>query len=102
MKKKYARANDGPFMNRTLCKAVMMRSRLKNKFNKYQTAQNWEAFRRQRNLCVKLFKTEKRNFYKNLDISQITDNKMFWKTVKPFLSDKNKANSKITLIEEEN
>ena len=73
MKKKYARANDGPFMNRALRKAVMLRTRLKNKYNKSRTVQNWEAFRKQRNLCVKLFRTEKRNFYKNLDISQITE-----------------------------
>ena len=79
----------------------MLRTRLKNKYNKSRTVQNWEAFRKQRNSCVKLFRTEKRNFYKNLDISQITDNKKFWNTVKPFISNKNKAKAKITLIEDE-
>ena len=101
MKKKYARANDGPFMNRTLRKATMLRSRLKNRYNKSPTAEHWEAFRKQRNLCVKLFRTEKRNFYKKLNISDITDNKKFWKTVKPVLSDKGRSSSKITLIEDE-
>ena len=48
MKKKYARANDGPFMNRVLRKAIMLRSRLKNRYDKNSTAQHWEAFRRQR------------------------------------------------------
>ena len=57
------------------------------------------SFRRQRNLCVKLFRREKRNFYKNLNISDITDNKKFWKTVKPVLSDKGQSSSKIILIE---
>ena len=99
MKKKYARANDGPFMNRVLRKATMLRSRLKNRYNKSSTAENWEAFRRQRNLCVKLFRNEKKNFYKNLNISDITDNKKFWRTVRPVLSDKGRSNSKITLIE---
>ena len=75
MKKKYARANDGPFMNRALRKATMQRSRLKNRYNKSPTVEHWEAFRKQRNLCVKLFRTEKRNFYKKLNISDITDNK---------------------------
>ena len=99
MKKKYARANDGPFMNRVLRKATMLRSRLKNRYDESRTAEHWEAFRRQRNLCVKLFRKEKRNFYKNLNISDVTDNKKFWKTVKPILSDKGRSNSKITLIE---
>ena len=101
MKKKYARANDGPFMNRALRKATMLRSRLKNRYNKSPTVEHWEAFRKQRNLCVKLFRTEKRNFYKKLNISDITDNKKFWKTVKPVLSDKGRSNSKINLIEDE-
>ena len=34
LKKKYLRANDGPFMTRELRKAIMKRSRLKNIFNK--------------------------------------------------------------------
>ena len=79
MKKKYARANDGPFMNRALRKATILRPRLKNRYDKSPTVENWEAFREQRNLCVKLFRTEKRNFYKRLNVSDITDNKKFWK-----------------------
>ena len=62
MKKKYARANDGPFMNRVLRKAIMLRSRLKNRYNKNSTAEHWEVFRRQRNLCVKSFRKEKEIF----------------------------------------
>ena len=40
MKKKYARAHDGPFMNRTLRKATMLRSRLRNRYNKSRTAEH--------------------------------------------------------------
>ena len=36
-----------------------------------------------------------------MNISDITDNKKFWKTVKPVLSDKGRSSSKITLIEDE-
>ena len=34
IKCKYLRANDGPFMNKELRKAVMFRSRLKNNYNR--------------------------------------------------------------------
>ena len=34
LKKKYLRANDGPFMTRELRKAIMKCSNMKNKFNK--------------------------------------------------------------------
>ena len=100
MKKRYIRANDSPFMNRTLHKAFMLRTRLKNKYNKNRTAENWDAFRRQRNLCVKMTREAKRDFYNQIDISAVTDNKKFWKTVKPFISDKSSSKSRITLVEE--
>ena len=100
MKKRYIRANDTLFMNRTLCKAFMLRTRLKNRCNKKRTADNWDAFRRQHNFCVKLSLKVKRDFYNQLDISEVTDNKRLWKTVKPFISDKSSSKSRITLIEE--
>ena len=31
---------------------------------------------------------EKRNYFYNLNLNKITDNKTFWKTVKSFLSNK--------------
>ena len=42
---------------------------------------------------------KKKNFFSNTNTCDITDNKTFWKTVKPFLTDKIKIKSKITLIE---
>ena len=77
------------------------RSRLRNRYNKDQTVENWNKFRKHRNSCVKLFRREKRNYYNNLDISLVTDNKKFWKTVKPFFSDKSQSKNKIVLIEDE-
>ena len=101
VKKKYVGANDIPFMTRALRKAVMLRSRLRNRYNKNQTVENWNKFRKQRNSCVELFRKEKRNYYSNLDISLITDNKKIWKPVTPFFSDKLLSKSKIVLIENE-
>ena len=100
-KKKYVRANDKLFMTRALRKAVMLRSRLRNRYNKNQTIENWNEFRKHRNSCVKLFRREKGNYYNNLDISLVTDNKKFWKTVKPLFSDKLQSKNKIVLIEDE-
>ena len=101
IKKKYVRANDKPFMTTALRKAVMLRSRLRNRYNKNQTIENWNEFRKHRNSCVKLFRREKRIYYNNLDISLVTDNKKFWKTVKPLFSDKLQSKNKIVLIEDE-
>ena len=102
IKKKYLRANDQPFVNKTLRKAIMTRSRFKNKYTNYPTPLNEKAYKKQRNLCVKLLKKAKREYYSNLDIKQITDNKKFWKNIKPFFSEKQKKLSKIILVENNN
>ena len=101
IKKNYVRANDKPFMTRALRKATMLRSRLHNKYNEERTAESWNNFRKQRNYCVKLFQKEKRNYYNSLDISLVTDNKKFWKTVKPFFSDRSQSQNKIVLTDGE-
>ena len=45
MKHKYIRANQAPFMNKTLNKSVMNRSRLKNRYLKNRTPENWLAYK---------------------------------------------------------
>ena len=42
----------------------------------------------------------KKKHYANLNHKDIADNKQFWRTVKPLLSDKSKSNEKITLVED--
>ena len=88
-------------MNKTLQKAVMNRSRLRNRFLKNKTDENKIAYTKQRNFCVSLFRKEKKKYYYNLNPKKIADNKKFWKTVKPFLSEKGCIKEKITLIENE-
>ena len=58
MKKRYIRANQGIFKNKTLQKAVMTRSRLHYKYLKNKT--NKTAYKKQRNYCVSLFRKEKK------------------------------------------
>ncbi len=99
MKKKSVRANDGPFMTKALRKAIMKRSCLRNRFNKNRTDDNKKAFKKQRNLCVKLLREAKRDYYANIDLKSLNDNRKFWKTVKPLFSDKIKTSSSVTLLE---
>ena len=37
-----------------------------------------------------------------MNIKQVSDNKLFWKSVRPFFNDKGSDSSKITLVEENN
>ena len=50
---------------------------------------------------MSLVRKSKKLYYSNLDEKNVTDNKTFWKTIKPFLSDKIVSREKITLIEED-
>ena len=100
LKKKYVRANDGPFMTKALRKSIMLRTQLRNKYNKERSQSNLNTFRKQRNKCVKLLRKAKFEYYKNLNLKDISDNRKFWKTVKPIFSDKVQMNSSITLNED--
>ena len=43
----------------------------------------------------------KNDYYVNLNVKDIVDNKQFCRTVKPLLSDKTKSNDNITLVKDE-
>ena len=99
IKQGYVRANQAPFINKTINKEIMKRSRLRNKFLNTKSDIDRKAYNKQRNLCVSLIRREKKNFFNNISTRDITDNKTFWKTVKPLFTDKIQTKSKITLIE---
>ena len=82
----------------------MKRSELASKYYKTTNSKNYNNYKKQRNFCSKLYKKERGKFYNNLNINYITDNKKFWKTLKPLLSDKGTCgSSKINMaVDEEN
>ena len=98
-KKKVLRANQKPYVTKRMRKAIMLRSQLENKFFSEGTDMYWNALKKQRNYCTRLYKRERKKYYSNLDIKNITDNKKFWKTVKPLFGDKGGMGEKIVLVE---
>ena len=87
-------------MEKELNQVIMVRSKLRNKFLKLKTEENRLAYAKQRNYCVKLLKQKKRQYFENLNLSSITDNKLFWKTVSPLFTEKNGFNNnKIAIVE---
>ena len=98
IKNKYLRANDSPFITKDLRKLIMNRSRFKNVYIKNKTAENWENYRKLRNECVKMTKKAKKEYFNNINIKSLNDNKRFWKIIKPNFTNKNKT-QKIILVE---
>ena len=90
LKNKSVPANDGPSMTKALRKAIMLRTRLRNMYNKCKTQEKWNAFKKQRNKCTKILRKAKVDYYEDLDLEDISDNRKFWKTVKPLFQIKSK------------
>ena len=64
---------------------------------KCRSNKDWEACKKEQNLCFSLLRLNKEDYFGTLDIKSVTDNKMFWKTVVPLFSIKSKASNKKTL-----
>ena len=99
LKKKSVRANDGPFMTKALRKAIVGKTGLRNVYNKWTTLENWNAFKKQRNRCVKTLRKVKVDYCGNLQLKDISDNINFWRKLKPLFSDKIQIPGSITLID---
>ena len=99
IKKKILRFNHNHFMSKALRKAIMVRSKLKNKYNKNRTGENSDSYKKQRSFCVNLLRKTNKDYFSDLNIKNITDNKAFWKTIKPYFSNKGLNSSSLILSE---
>ena len=75
-------------MTRELRKAIMNRSKLRNKLLKTKNEESRRRFNRQRNLSVRLLRKTKRCFFGKLEHKLVSDDRKFWKTVDPLFSEK--------------
>ena len=97
IKQKHTRGNQSPFMNKDIHKAIMTRTRLRNRFLKEPTQMNRLAYKKQRNYCVSLMRQSKKQYYGSLNVNHLTDNKNFWRVVKPNFSNKILGTNRVIL-----
>ena len=89
-------------MTKSLRKAIMHRSKLKNIYNKTIKAnEDLDNYKKQRNFCVNLFRDTKKDYLQKLNIKNLADNKKFWKIIKPFFFNKGLNSNKLILREKE-
>ena len=86
-------------MNKTLPKAITLRTKMKNIFLKYRSEENKDNYRKERNICVQLLRKSKRDYSGSLNERNNCGNKAFWKVVQPFVSNEVISNENITLFE---
>ena len=101
LKKKVLRANNAPYITKKLRKAIMKRSQLEKIYLKNLTDKTLKLYKKQKNYVSRFYKKERKIFFDNLNPSIVTDNKAFWKNVKPLFSNKGNYGSKIKLVEKE-
>ena len=93
------RSNEVTYITKDSRKAIADRSRPDTRYYRLKTNSSKEAYEKQRNYCSCQYKRERKKFYEGLHHNKISDNKLFWKTMKPFFSEKGSRENNITLIE---
>ena len=73
IKKNILRYNNNSYMTKTPRKAIMFRSKLKNKHNKKRLTENWDNYKRSRNLL----RNTKKNYFSNLNLKNISYKRNF-------------------------
>ena len=76
-------------MTKDLSKNIMKILRLRSKYLKNNDEENRKLYTKKRNYCVSLLRKTKKAYNENVD-KKVSDNKLFWKTAKPSLSENGK------------
>ena len=74
LKKKILRHNNNAFMTKELQKEIMLRSKLKYKFNKERNHINWCNYKHQRNHCLSILRKTKKKYFNSLNM-KVSDNR---------------------------
>ena len=83
-------------MNKSLSRARMKRTLIRNYYLKKCSGQNRLSYVKQLNYCVSHLRKTKEDYYANLNVKDIVEN-----SIKRLFSDKTKSNEKITLVKDE-
>ena len=104
LKSKQVRGNHTPFMNKRLSKVIMNKSRLRNKYLKWPSRENFPAYKKVKNKFNTITrKTKKRYFEYVAKNKNFATSKAFWNTVRPFITNKSTiSDENIKIKAEEN
>ena len=77
LKQRTTRGNNKQHCNKDLRKAMMTKSKLKKKANKSGKTEDFEKYKKQRNLVVKMNRKAKFDFYRSIEPRSIDNEKKF-------------------------
>ena len=88
-------------MTKTLRKAIVIRSRLQNRFNKTRSVENWTLYKTQMKFCTKLVSKTKKDYFSKVNPKFVSNNENFWRNIRPYFSDKGNFSNKIMISEKD-
>ena len=75
VKVKVIRFNNNTLMTKYLRKAIMLRYRLQNTFNKQSSDENWDNYKKQRDFYIKVLRQTREKYFSDINVKSISDNK---------------------------
>ena len=99
LKVKKVRGNQGPFMTKELSKAIMNKSKIRNKYQKWPSRENFLALKETKKFCNKLTKSVKKSYLCKVTGKGFVTNKAFCNAVKSFLTNKGFLTNETITIE---
>ena len=100
LKSKKVRGNNKPFITKELRSAILRWSRLRTKYNKWKSRENFVAYRVAKRECDILTENAKTQYFAKATEKGIMNNKEFWKVMKPALTNKGFVSSDVIILEE--
>ena len=85
VKKKFLKKPSEPYINSRLRQAIHKKNMLYNAYRKGKV--KWDDYRKQRNLTTSMNKQSKLTYFRER-CDGGPNNQSFWRTIKPFMSDK--------------
>ena len=85
---KYISLLQESFMTKQLNKSIMARSKLRNRYLRWPSKENFLNYNWAKNTCNILDKFTKKYYFDKVTCKGFVSNKAFWNTVKPFLMTK--------------
>ena len=77
LKQKQVRGNQAPFMTKELSKAVMVKSKARNRYLKWPSRENYVSHKKSKNICNSLTKKAKKIYFNEATENGIMTNKKF-------------------------
>lgn len=99
IKSKFIKKMSVPYMNGELRHAIFRKCMLRNKYFNQRSTLNWSNYKKQRNHVTSLRKKSIRAYFQN-KCENGKNNYDFWRTIKPFISDKHNNESSTIILRE--